>query len=96
MPAQYIASIADIKIIKDLPEDFLPYVSFKAGTEERQIKGDEQVAILNVSTTTSYIVIFLDKGKTIKDVEGEVKASGATLNKDAEYILKEILEAKNE
>jgi hypothetical protein len=90
LTSNYIASIADIKYLKDMPEEFIPYVTFKAGQEKRVLKGDERVAILNVSTTTSYIAVFLDKGKTIEDVEREVGESSVTLNKDTRKILSEL------
>ncbi len=89
--SSYIASIADIKYLKDMPEEFLPYVNFKAAQEGRTLSGDERIAILNVATTTSYIAVFLDKEKTIEDVEREVKVSSATLNTDTKAILKELL-----
>ncbi len=90
----FVASIADIKNLKDMPEEFIPYVSLKAAIEGRVLKGDEKIAILNVSTTTSYIAVFLEPGKSIKDVEHEVSASSATLNKDSRRILKDLLQSK--
>jgi hypothetical protein len=95
LASTYVASIADIKYLKDLPEEFIPYVTFKAGQEKRVLKGDERVAILNVSTTTSYIAVFLDKRKTIEDVEREVGESSALLNKDTKKILSELLEGQS-
>lgn len=74
-----------------MPEEFLPYVNFKVASEGRTLKGDERIAILNVATTTSYIAVFLDKKKTIEDIELEVKDSSATLNADTKTILKELL-----
>ena len=91
---KYIASIADIKSLKDMPEEFMPYVTLKAALEGRKLSGDERIAILNVSTTTSYIAVFLDRGKTIKEVEREVAASSAVLNEDTRVILKKLLEGK--
>lgn len=95
MPAsKFVASIADIKYLKDMPEEFMPYVSFKAGQEGRNLQGNERVAILNVPTTTSYIAVFLDKGKTIKDIEREVEAASVVLNTDTRQVLKALLEGQ--
>jgi hypothetical protein len=91
---KYIASIADIKHIKDMPEEFIPYVTFKASQEGRILRGDERVAILNVSTTTSYIAVFLDEGKTIEEVEEDVGESSVTLNKDTREVLERLLEER--
>jgi hypothetical protein len=94
MEAKYIASIADVKYLKDLPEEFIPYVTFKAAQEGRVLEGGERVAILNVSTTTSYIAVFLDPGKTIEEIEKEVQESSATLNTDSKKILKDLLKER--
>ncbi len=55
---------------------------------------DDRIVILNVATTTSYIPVFLDKGKTIKDVEREVEGSSAVLNTDTRNIIKDLLEER--
>ncbi|GBE18004.1 MAG TPA: DUF749 domain-containing protein [Euryarchaeota archaeon] len=87
----FVASIADTKYVREMPEEYLPYVNFRAGLEGRVLQGDERVAILNVSTTTSYIAVFLDPGKTISDLELEVEESGAALNADSKIVLQKIL-----
>jgi hypothetical protein len=92
--SEYVASIADIKYLKDLPEEFIPYVTFKAAQEGRTLKGDERIVILNIATTTSYLAIFLDMEKTIKDVEREVGESSAVLNIDSRNILSELLKVR--
>ena len=88
----FVASIADIKYVREMPEEYLPYVNFRAAFEGRTLQDDERVAILNVSTTTSYIALFLDAGKSISDLELEVEESGAALNADSKIVLQKILE----
>ncbi len=87
----FIASIADIKYVREMPEEYMPYVNFRATFEGRVLQGDERVAILNVTTTTSYIALFLDAGKSISDLELEVEESGAALNADSKIVLQKIL-----
>ncbi len=87
----FIASIADIKYVREMPEEYLPYVNFRAAFEGRVLQGDERVAILNVTTTTSYIALFLDADKSISDLELEVEESGAALNADSKIVLQKIL-----
>lgn len=89
----FIASIADIKHYRDMPEEFLPYVHLKAALESRTPEKDDKIAILNISTTTSYLAVFLDNGKTIEQLEDEVNESWATLNLDSQKVLKHLLEA---
>jgi len=88
----FIAKIADIKKVSDAGE-YLPYIYFKAEVEGRKLNRDEKVAILNVATTTSYIPVFLDKGKHIEDVDREVSEAGAVLNRDSREALKKLLES---
>jgi len=90
---RFIASIADIKYLREMPEEYLPYVKHRAELERRRLSGDEMVALLNVSTTTSYIAVFLDRGKRIEDVEREVAEAGASLNSDSRKALERLLEA---
>lgn len=94
MSYKFVASIADIKYLKDMPEEFMPFVALKATLEKRELKDHDRIAILNVSTTTSYIPIFLDSEKTIEDVEKEVNEASAILNTDTKTVLKKILEEK--
>lgn len=70
---KFIASLVDIKKVDKVPHELLPYVEFKATYEGRQLKGDEDVALFNVASTTSYLAVFLDPEKTVADIEKEVK-----------------------
>lgn len=93
MRSKFVAKIADIKKVKEADEEYKPYIEFRAKLEKRELSGDEIVAILNVETTTSYIPVFLDKGKSIKDVEAEVYEAGAELNRDSRKALENLLKA---
>lgn len=88
---RFIAKIADIKKVKEADDEYKPYIEFRAKMERRELSGDELVVILNVETTTSYIPVFLDKEKSIEDVEAEVKESGAELNKDSRRVIEDLL-----
>lgn len=85
----YIAVLVDIKEVRVLPPEFLPYVEIKANQEGRELDGSEKVAILNISGTSSYSSVFLDKGKTIEEIEAEVlKDAGAKMNYDSRVAVK--------
>jgi len=90
---KFVAKIADIKKVSEAANEHLPYIYFKSEIEGRKLKGDELTAILNVATTTSYIPVFLDKGKSIEDVDKEVSDAGAVLNRDSRAALKKLLES---
>ncbi len=93
--AEFVATLSDLKDVDKVPEDLRGVVNFKADLEKRVIRGEERVAILNIADTLSYFVVFLDKGKTIEDVEREVREGAhAVLNADTREVLKRILGAK--
>jgi len=95
MNEKFIATLVDIKRIHEVPERLMPYVNFKAEIEGRKIKGSERVAIFNIASTTSYISVFLDAGKTIEDVEREIKEQAfAELSSDSRKIVASALRRK--
>ena len=89
---KFVASLVDIKKVDKVPQELLPYVEFKATYEGRQLKGDEEVALFNVASTTSYLAVFLDPEKTVADIEKEVKDQAfADLNPESRESLKKYL-----
>lgn len=88
----YIAVLVDVKEFKKLPSDFMPYVDIKASMGGREPKEDDKIAVFNISTTTSYAVVFLDSGKTIEDVEAEIlNDAGAKMNHETVEAVKNAL-----
>ncbi|MEE8358750.1 MAG: DUF749 family protein [Candidatus Hydrothermarchaeales archaeon] len=93
--SEFVATLSDLKDVDKVPEDFRGVVNFKVDLEKRVIRGDERVAILNIADTLSYFVVFLDKDKSIEDIDREVREGAhAVLNADTREVLKRILRAK--
>lgn len=91
----FIAYLVDIKRIDKIPAEIQPYVEFKANYEGRELKGNELVAVFSIASTTSYLPVFLDPGKTIEDVEKEVETQGfAKLNPESRASLSRYLESR--
>lgn len=89
----FIASLVDIKRVSSLPRELRAYVDFKAELNRRKLDGSERVAIFNIATTISYIPVFLDKGKSLEDIEKEIKDEAhAVLTHEGREILKRSLE----
>lgn len=89
---KFVAYLVDIKRVEKVPLELLPYVEFKATYEGRQLKGDEEIALFNIASTTSYLAVFLDPGKTIEDIEEEVKSQAyAELHPESKDSLKKYL-----
>ncbi len=90
--SDYIAVLVDVKEFKKLPEEFLPSVDIKANMDKREPKDGEKVAVFNISTTSSYTVVFLDAGKTIEQVASEIeKDAGAKMNHETIEAVKNAL-----
>lgn len=76
----FIATLGGIFKFKDLPEEYGPYVQFKATIEKREIKDDDEIAILDITGTDSHHVLFLDSYNSITEITEELKAADAKVN----------------
>jgi hypothetical protein len=76
----FIATLAGIFKFKELPEEYSSFVDFKAGLEKREIRDDDEIAILNITGTESYHVLFLDYYNNIQEIQDELKAAEAKVN----------------
>ncbi len=54
----FIATLGGIFKFKDIPEEYGPYVQFKATIEKREVKDDDEIAILDITGTESHHVLF--------------------------------------
>jgi hypothetical protein len=84
----FVASLVGIFRYTELPEKFGPFVQYKASIENKHIKNEDEIAILNISGTESYHVLFLNSYHSIKEIEEELKDTDAEIN----YSTKKILE----
>jgi hypothetical protein len=90
---KFIASLVDVKRVDKVPIELRPYLEFKANYEGRSLRGDELVAIFNIASTTSYLPVFLDPGKTLEEIEEEIAAHGfAKLNPASRAALRKHIE----
>ena len=67
-------------IYSDLPEEYEPYVQFKATIEKRELKQSDEIAILNIAGTSTHHVLFLDSYQNISEIENELKEADAKIN----------------
>lgn len=44
----FIATLKGIFTLKDLPEEFRPFVDYKAGLEKKELSDDEEIAIISI------------------------------------------------
>lgn len=81
------ANLVAITEVRNLPPDILPFVSFRADVEERELSQDELVAVLVIDTTTSYVPVFLKDPPSMKALEEMLAKQDAQLTGEARAAL---------
>ena len=81
------ANLVAITEVRNLPPDILPFVSFRADVEERELSQDELVAVLVIDTTTSYVPVFLKDPPSMKALEEMLAKQDAQLTGEAKAAL---------
>lgn len=76
----FLATLDGIFKYSDLPEEYEPYVQFKATIEKRELKQSDEIAILNIAGTSTHHVLFLDSYQNISEIENELKDADAKIN----------------
>ncbi|MBQ8017169.1 MAG: DUF749 domain-containing protein [Methanobrevibacter sp.] len=76
----FVATLDGIFKYSDLPEEYERYVQFKATIDKREIKPNDEIAILNIAGTTTHHVLFLDSYKSTSEIENELKDADAKIN----------------
>ena len=76
----FLATLDGIFKYSDLPEEYEPYVQFKATIEKREVKQSDEIAILNIAGTSTHHVLFLDSYQNVSEIENELKDADAKIN----------------
>ena len=76
----FLATLDGIFKCSDLPEEYEPYVQFKATIEKRELKQSDEIAILNIAGTSTHHVLFLDSYQNISEIEQELQDADAKIN----------------
>ena len=83
----FVASLAGIFKYKELPEKYGPFVQYKSSLEKKDIKEDDDIAIVDIVGTESVHVLFLDSYQSINEINAELKEADAQLNHRSKQIL---------
>lgn len=83
----FIATLVGIFKFEEIPQQYGPFVRYKASLENKNIDENEEIAILNISGTESNHVLFLNSYKSISEIEQELKDADAKLNYNTKKIL---------
>lgn len=87
----FIATLVGIFKYQELPEKYGPYVKYKASIEDKTINENENIAVLNITGTESYHILFIKSYSKISEIEDELKDADAKLNYSSKKILEEHL-----
>jgi hypothetical protein len=83
----FVASLAGIFKYKELPEKYGPFVQYKATLENKDVKDDDDIAIVDIIGTESVHVLFLDSYQSLEEIDAELKEAEAKLNHRSKQIL---------
>ncbi len=83
----FIATLVGIFKFEEIPQEYGPFVRYKASIENKKIDDSEEIAILNIKGTESNHVLFLKSYKNIAEIEEELKRAEAKLNYNTKKIL---------
>lgn len=83
----FIATLVGIFKFEELPQEYGPFVRYKASLEDKDIDENVEIAVLNIKGTESNHVLFLDSYDKISEIEDELKEADAKLNYNTKKIL---------
>ena len=83
----FVATLDRIDKVKNVEDEMMNYVKFKAAIEKRELNEEDEIAILQIAGTTSYHVLFLDSYNSIDEIKKELE-SDAKINATSINILK--------
>lgn len=83
----FIATLVGIFKFEELPEEYGPFVQYKASIENKDINDDEEIAILNIRGTESHHVLFLSSYDNVNQIKDELKQADAKVNQTTLKIL---------
>ena len=84
--------IAILSVEEGLKTELAQSIRVRANLENRQLRKEDTVAVLNIVGTTSYQVFFIDNKNSLEVIRSELNKMGVSLNYDSERILERYIE----
>lgn len=84
----FVATLDRIDKVKNVEDEMMNYVKFKAAMEKRELNDEDEIAILQIVGTTSYHVLFLDSYNSIDEIKKELRESDAKINAPSLNVIK--------
>lgn len=90
----YVARLVSIARAEAIPEQFKGFVRFQSAIEGHDVEKGEKVAILVVEGTSCFVPVFLDRLRSLEELEGRLAAQQAQLSEDARSAVSKHLSAR--
>lgn len=87
---QFTAKLISISKFSEVPGEMIPFVQFRANLKKAELKGNDEVAILQIEGTDCYHPVVL-KGAELGEIERELTEIDAKLSAEARDRLKKAL-----
>ena len=84
--------IAILSVEEGLKTELAQSIRVRANLENRELRKDDTVVVLNIVGTTSYQVFFIDNKNSLEVIRSELNNMGVSLNYDSERILERYIE----
>lgn len=85
----FVATLDRIDKVKNVEDEMMNYVKFKAAMEKSDWDEEDEIAILQIVGTTSYHVLFLDSYNSLDEIKKELKEqSDAKINAPSLNVIK--------
>ncbi|MBC7108108.1 MAG: DUF749 family protein [Methanomassiliicoccales archaeon] len=78
----YKAHLVSITTAGSVPENLRGFVNFQAAYEGHDVDESEKVALLVIEGTASYVVIFLEREKSVEEIENRLALQKAEMTSD--------------
>lgn len=83
----YIAKLVSVAKYKNITTKLKPFVEFQSSLDQIDLEENDEIAVLQIEGTESYIAIFLKTKPTIEQIESKLEKQETKLNVDAKKIL---------
>ena len=91
-PTHIARLIAILSVEEGLKTELAQSIRVRANLENRQLRKEDTVVVLNIVGTTSFQVFFIDNKNSLEVIRSELNKMGVSLNYDSERILKRYIE----
>ena len=91
-PTHIARLIAILSVEEGLKTELAHSIWVRANLENRQLRKEDTVVVLNIVGTTSFQAFFIDNKNSLEVIRSELNKMGVSLNYDSERILKRYIE----